>query len=92
MARLNATITNQQLAGWQWATDQHNARETERKAALTPPEVHVQITADDYASLLNGITADDYVRQAKEADEGDLLAKYREGNQAKRQAIKDAAK
>lgn len=91
MAKLNSTITNKQLAGWQWATDHYNARESARKASLNPREVHVPITPDDYASILNALTGDDFVKQADAADEGDLISKYRAANQAKRDAIKAAA-
>jgi len=92
MAKLNSTISAKQLAGWQWATDGHNTRETARRAALTPPEVHIPLTVDDYASWLNGLAADDYVRQADEKEIEEIRLAFKEGNQAKRDAIKNAAK
>ena len=93
MAKITASnITVKQVAGWQWATDQWNASETARKAALTPPEVHVPILVDDYASLRVAEVGDSYASQADQADIDEISAAFRAANAAKRAAIKASAK
>lgn len=92
MAKLNATITNKQLAGWTSDMNRYNARMTAGAAAKNPPEVFTPLDIDGFASLRCAQIGDSYIEQADREEIEAITAVYKEANEAKRQAIKDAAK
>lgn len=91
MAKLTATITAKQLAGWTDQLNKYNATKTAEFASRNPPEVFTLLDVDGFASLRCAEIGDSYVEQAdNEAIETIRLA-YKSANQAKRYAIKTAA-
>lgn len=91
MARLNATITNKQLAGWTDQLNKYNAKMTAEYAARNPPEVFTPLDIDGFASLRCAEIGNSYVSQAEAEEIEAIRDAYRSANQAKRDAIKAAA-
>ena len=92
MARLNATITAKQFAGWTSETNRYNAQQTAEYAARNPPEVWTPVDEDGMASIRCAETGDSYAEQITEEKLKEIQRAYREGNQAKRDAIENAVK
>lgn len=92
MAKLTATITAKQLAGWTSEMNRYNAEQTAAYAARNPPEVFTPVDVDGMASIRRAEVGDSYASQASEEELKSIVSAFRDGNQAKRQAIKDAAK
>jgi len=92
MARLTATITVKQLAGWTSETNRYNAEKTAEYAARNPPEVWTPVDVDGMASIRCAEIGDSYAEQSTEEKLKEIQRAYREGNQAKRDAIENALK
>lgn len=92
MAKLNATITAKQLAGWTSELERYNAEQTAEYAKRVPPEVFTPLDIDGLASLRCGQIGDSYADQTTGAKLKEIERAYREGNQAKRDAIENALK
>lgn len=92
MAKLTATITAKQLAGWTSELERYNAQMTAEYAARNPPEVFTPLDIDGIASLRCGQIGDSYAEQTTEEKLKEIQRAYREGNQAKRDAIENAVK
>lgn len=51
MPRFNVTLSDSLTAAVQEVATEYNTTETARKAALNPPEVHVDLTVEGYLDL-----------------------------------------
>jgi len=92
MAKLNATISNKQLAGWTSELNRYNAEQTAEYARRDPPEVFTPLDIDGIASLRCAQIGDSYAEQADAEEIEAIRLAFKEGNRAKRDAIKAAAR
>lgn len=93
MAKLTANnLTARQVSGWQAETDKYNAEKTAEYARRNPPEVWTALTVDQRFEMRIAEVGDRHADESDQVEINDLVAKYKAAGQAKRDAIKNAAK
>lgn len=92
MAKLTANISARQLAGFQAEADKYNAEKTAEWARRNPPEVWTPLTVDQRFDERMAAVGDRHADETDQVDIDAIVKFYKEANQQKRQAIKDAAK